>query len=282
MSTASAHDVTPDAVDRVGPMTGTVSRISTTPVKGMALIDHDAVEVGPSGIVDDRAYALLDPAGQMVNGKRIGTLATIVPEVLHDPEVLRLRFPDGTLVEAEVELGQAVKGVFFGQERPAHEVGGPFSAALTAWAGQPLRLVHMDDTNGGIDRWERRGSLSLLSTDSLRSLAAAAGLGEPLDARRFRMSVLIDGIPAYAEDEWLDRPVRVGGTLVRPGARIGRCVVTSHDPDTGIASLDTLELLRATRGDIVTKEPMPFGVWAEVVEPGTIRLGDPVIPTDVR
>ena len=25
-------------------------------------------------------------------------------------------------------------------------------------------------------------------------------------------------------------------------------------------------------------EPIPFGVWGDVVEPGTVRLGDPVEP----
>ena len=261
-------------------MNGTVARLSSAPVKGMALASHDAVEVGPAGITDDRIYAVVDETGRMVNGKRIGPLATIAPEVLHRPEALRLRFPDGRLVEAEIILGPAVTTVFFGLNRPAREVAGPFSAALSEWSGRPLRLVRMDGTNAGIDRWNLGGSLSLLSNEALRSLAAFAGLAEPPDPRRFRMSVMIDGVSAHAEDGWIGRSVRIGSTLLRPVAHLGRCVVTSHDPETGIRSLDTLELIATMRSEVISKESMPFGVWAEVLEPGTIRVGDPVVPVE--
>ena len=39
---------------------------------------------------------------------------------------------------------------------------------------------------------------------------------------------------------------------------------------------DALHHLAAYRGDIPPEEPLPFGVYAAVIEPGTISLGDPV------
>jgi uncharacterized protein YcbX len=71
-------------------------------------------------------------------------------------------------------------------------------------------------------------------------------------------------------------PVRIGRAVVRPGGHIGRCAVTTQDPDTGIRSLDTLRLIAETRGHLLTTEPLPFGVWAEVIVPGRVRVGDPV------
>jgi uncharacterized protein YcbX len=59
---------------------------------------------------------------------------------------------------------------------------------------------------------------------------------------------------------------------------VGRCAVTTQDPDTGIRSLDTLHLIGETRGHIPATEPLPFGVQAEVVSPGVVRVGDAVIP----
>jgi uncharacterized protein YcbX len=92
------------------------------------------------------------------------------------------------------------------------------------------------------------------------------------------MTFGIDGVVAYAEDDWLGRDVRVGGAVVRPVGNVGRCAVTTHDPDTGIASFDTLRTLQATRGSLETTEPLPFGVWADVIDPGDVSLGDRIEP----
>jgi len=64
--------------------------------------------------------------------------------------------------------------------------------------------------------------------------------------------------------------------VIRPRGNVGRCAVTTQNPDTGVPDLDTLRLLGEYRGDVETTEPLPFGIWGEIVEPGCVRLGDPV------
>ena len=92
------------------------------------------------------------------------------------------------------------------------------------------------------------------------------------------MTFGIDGVEAHAEDGWLGRRVRLGdAVVVVPAGNVGRCAVTTHDPDTGLPSWDTLHVLQHTRGHLPTSEPLPFGVWAEVEHGGTVRVGDPVI-----
>ena len=59
---------------------------------------------------------------------------------------------------------------------------------------------------------------------------------------------------------------------------VGRCAVTTQNPDTGVPDLDTLRVLGEYRGDVETSEPLPMGVWGEILEPGRVRLGDPVVP----
>ncbi len=176
--------------------------------------------------------------------------------------------------------GRPIKAILYGEERPGHEVDGPFSAVLSEWAGQPLRLVHMDAECGGIDRQPEGGGITLISRGSLLALAGAAGLDEPLDPRRFRMSAVVDGIEAYAEDAWLGRRVRLGEVIVAVHGNVGRCAVTTQDPDTGRRSLDTLALLAETRAGVPTTEALPFGVWGTVLVPGRIRLGDDVAVLD--
>ncbi len=257
-----------------------VAWLASAPVKSMALAIRSEVEVGPAGIAGDRHFAVIDPNDRLVNGKRIGPLATIVPGVLQDPERLKLVFPDGLLVHGDIELGPAVEAIFHGTQRPVHEVVGPFSAALTRWAGHPLRLVRLDDEGGGIDRAPEGGGFSIISRGSLRALAEAAGLDQPLDPRRFRMSVVVEGVEPYAEDGWLGRRVRLGEVVVAPIGNVGRCAITTQDPDTGRRSLDTLELIATTRGRLPTTEALPFGIFGSVVTPGRIRLGDEVSVLD--
>jgi len=168
--------------------------------------------------------------------------------------------------------------VFYGYERPARVVRGPYAEALSEVADQRLTLVRMTEDGSGLDRADEGGSVSIQSSAGLRSMAEAAGLDEPLDGRRFRMTFTVDGVEAHAEDGWLGRPVRIGEAVVRPGGNIGRCAVTTQDPDTGIRSLDTLKLLAETRGHLPATEPLPFGVWAEVLVPGRVRTGDAVEP----
>jgi hypothetical protein len=258
--------------------------LSSAPVKAMALSLPTSVQVGPAGILGDRRYAVIDPNNRLVNGKRIGPLATIVPaaaapdadEADGEPERLSLRFPDGSVVAEAVDLGRPITAVFHGTDRAVLEVGGSFSSALSAWAGSHLRLVRLVVEGGGIDRAPEGGGFSIISHGSLAALAAAASLDDPLDPRRFRMSAVVDGVEAYAEDGWIGRQVQLGEVIVEPLGNVGRCAITTQDPDTGRRSLDTLELIATTRGHLPTTEALPFGVWSSVITPGTIRIGDPV------
>jgi uncharacterized protein YcbX len=65
---------------------------------------------------------------------------------------------------------------------------------------------------------------------------------------------------------------------VRPLGNVGRCVITTCHPDTAERDFDTLGVLARYRREIDTTEPLPLGVAGMVVEPGRVRLGDPVMP----
>jgi uncharacterized protein YcbX len=263
-------------ITAVNTWTGRVAWIAIAPVKSMALVYLERAHLGLAGIAGDRAFAVIDAASQLVNGKRIGTLALIRPEYGTGTNNLTLRFSDGEAVAGTIRLGESLDAWFFGHPRGARLVEGPWSDALSRRARRPLRLIALAGPGEGPDRGP---TATLLSTAALASLAHAGGSDEPLDPRRFRMTFGIDGVAAHAEDGWLGRDVRVGEAIVRPAGNVGRCAVTTHDPDTGIASFDTLRILAATRGSLDTTEPLPFGVWADVIEPGDVSLGDPIGPT---
>lgn len=252
-----------------------VAWLALAPVKGLALVQLAEARLESSGLAEDRRFHLVDETGRLVNGKHLPTLVQVVPSWAPASGRLALRFPDGHVVEDEVAVGEAVTTSFYRRPVEGHLVAGPWSEALSAWAGRPLRLVRCDQPGVGVDRGPK-ASVSIVSTAALAVIGQAAGEASALDARRFRMTVGIEGVAAHNEDTWLGRRIKVGDAVVVPGGNVGRCLVTSADPESGVRDVDTLGALRAYRGDAPTTEPLAFGVWARVLEPGRVAVGSPV------
>lgn len=225
------------------------------------------------GAQGDRAFFLVDDRGRMVNAKRSAALNQVVAELAGDGE-LSLAFPDGSRVAGAPVRGERVEVRFYSLIRPARAVDGPFSEALSEHAGLPLRLVAFDPGRSSVDRGAS-GAATLLCRSSAGALARAAGR-ESIDTRRFRMTIELDGCEPFAEDGWFGRELRVGGARLRPMGHVGRCAVTTLDPESGEVDLPTLDLLRELRGDAETTEPLAIGVHCAVIEPGEVALGDAV------
>ncbi|MDR3083051.1 MAG: MOSC domain-containing protein [Streptomyces sp.] len=123
------------------------------------------------------------------------------------------------------------------------------------------------------------GRVHLVTTSSLTRLQAIYPAGD-FDPRRFRPNLVVDTGegPPFVEDGWQDQQLRVGEALFRVLVPTPRCVVPTlgHDElraDPGI--------MRA----IASEHRIPvfdlgrlacLGVYLDVLEPGTVRLGDPI------
>jgi len=254
---------------------GQVAWIAAAPVKGLRLSLRDDAYLGRSGIEGDRAFYLVDGEGRLVNGKRAGMLFRVAARI--EGEMLALELPDGSTVAGEVSLDGDVETNFFGRPVRGRVVVGPWASALGEIAGLPLTLVRVDEAGTGLDRGAEAAA-SLVSTAALDVLAEAAGVAGAVDGRRFRMTLGVSGIAAHEEDGWLGRRVAVGEAIVVPRGNVGRCRVTTLGPETGERDLATLDVIADYRADVETTEPLPFGVWCEVVAPGPIAVGDPVVP----
>jgi MOSC domain-containing protein len=249
-----------------------VAWISHCPVKGLAVRQLDHCELTEAGVVGDREFFLVDENDRLVNAKGLGVLQQIVPRFDRDAGVLTLAFPDGTTLSRPISFNGSVGARFWKNTVDVRIVDGPWSEALSDYAGRDLRLVRASAP--APDRL-RSGAATLLGTGSLRALARTLG-ATTVDARRFRMNFGIDGLGEHTEDEWLGRRVRLGEAVVVPQGHVGRCAVTTQNPDTGVPDLDTLKALAAYRPGNDATEPLPFGVHAAVTHPGRVRVGDPV------
>jgi MOSC domain-containing protein len=252
--------------------------ISLAPVKAMALVHPDEVVVGAIGVVGNRRFWLRDANGTLFNAKKEGRLLQIRPEWDESSRRLALTFPDRQRVEGVVELGEPVDALLYGELRPSRRVsGGAWAEAVSEFVGRPLELLWADDN--GVDRLTAEGTVSLVSTASLERLREEMGIDRPVDGRRFRMLFEIDGVDAHEEDTWIGKHVQVGAAELVVTGDIGRCVVTSRHPDTGVADMPTLVALASYRREGHT-EPLPFGVKGTVYTPGRVRVGDLAIPRE--
>jgi uncharacterized protein YcbX len=249
--------------------------ISVTPVKGLRLLGRDEVALTEDGVPGDRAFFLVDTQNRMVSATRVGPLVAVVPE--HDAAAgtLALRFPGGQTLTEAVTLGEPEEVGFYDARLRARPVLGSFSDALSEHCGTSLRMFAAPAERPGIDRGHE-GAVTLLSVASLERLREAAGEDEPIDPRRFRMTFGVEGLEAHEEDAWIDRDVTIGGAVLRVAGNVGRCALTTRQPDTGVVDFKTLHHLRGYRDEVEATEPLPFGVHARVLRPGRVRVGDPV------
>jgi uncharacterized protein YcbX len=132
-----------------------------------------------------------------------------------------------------------------------------------------VRLLARDAAATGADDFP----VTLMSRASLEALAPALDGSVP-DPRRFRMTITVDGVDAWEEHGWGGRELAAGDAVLRVADPVPRCVVTTRDPDRGRRDVPTLKALAALRG----KDDVTFGVWCTVLAPGTVRVGDAVIP----
>ncbi len=253
-------------------MTPRIAWISRTPVKGLALQHLEEAELGEGGVEGDRRFYLVSETGRLINNKDVPAFQLIHASYDDERKVLAFTLDDGRKVTGTVERGAEVETIFHKQARSAWLVRGPWSAALSEIAGEPLRLV--EPSTPATDRG-RSGAATLLATASLGALGGVLGV-DSIDRRRFRMNFGIDGLEAHEEDTWIGRRVQIGAAIVIPHGNVGRCVVTTQNPDTAVSDLDTLKGLAAYRRELETTEPLPFGVHAAVSAPGRVRVGDRV------
>jgi uncharacterized protein YcbX len=173
------------------------------------------------------------------------------------------------------------------------------SAEASAWCseviGRPCRLVRHGAVShrplqpkytGGLSPAGRAVTftdgaplllLGLSSIDALNARLAAQESTAPVDRRRFRANIWLDGTAPHAEDAW--RSVRIGGVELGLGTLCPRCVLTTVDPDSceqGVEPLRTLASYRRQDGGVV------FGVNTTHASPGVVQQGDTVEVTGWR
>ena len=248
----------------------TVSQLAVAPVKGMRLQRTSEVQLGHHGITGDREFLVIGEDGKLLLTSRVPALLRIEPVWDRARNLLALGFPDGHVVQDTPRPGApATTRTYEGREIPGWIIPGRLGAALSGYLGRPVHLFKRAPEHLGHDDQP----VSLMSEASLQALAAEFN-GEAPDPRRFRMTITITGTDPWAEHAWRGQEVTIGEVILRVVAPVPRCVVTTRNPESGVADARILHALARLRG----KNDITFGVWCEILRPGRICIGNAVVP----
>jgi len=134
----------------------------------------------------------------------------------------------------------------------------------------PLRLVGDGITSRFQD--SKAGQVTLHSRESLAAVADALA-DSALDEQRFRTNVVIQGTPAWEEQQWVGQKLRIGDVGFRVVDPKTRCLATHANPETGVRDRAILQVLVNSFGQ--SKPTFAVGMLPDGAG-GRIRVGDEV------
>lgn len=276
-------------------MNAVVTALGIHPVKSTAIRPVTSAEVLPWGLAGDRRWMVVDADGTLVSARELRSLFHIVAEVPEtDPGVAGLRLSAAGLDPLQVAEPRSdpIRIRMFGSSllgRPADEVTSDWLSQATG--RRDLRLLWCyDPTLRTLDRpWAGPSDhapytdshpLTLASLSSLRRLndwisAGALERGEtppdPLGMQRFRPNIVIDGLDAFAEDNWTE--IVIGEVAFRAPQHVDRCVMTTIDPNDLTSTKEPIRTLARHR---LAEHATWFAIGLVPKQTGRISVGDPV------
>ena len=245
---------------------GRIAGIFRHPVKGFTPepLDHTELAAG-AGFPNDRLFAVengpsgFDPAAPgFIPKQKFAVLAAIA-----DVAKARTRYDETTGVLTAAAPG--LPPIAADLAAPDGRAG--FAAWLTALLGNEIRgPLQVVQAPGHQFLDHPLGHVSLINLASLRDLAAK--IGRPVDPRRFRANLYVEGWPAWVElSEGIDS-FKLGSaraTLFKP---IVRCVATHVDPDTAVRDIEIVRALYDHYGH------QHCGIYVHITEGGRVALDD--------
>jgi uncharacterized protein YcbX len=265
----------------------------------------ESARLGVQGILGDRSWALRDDERSAItNAKRFAPLMSMTARFLREPDEA-VRSPEveifdasGARIRSDADdvdawlserlahpvslwpLMPASVESHYRREAPSPDadVEAGLREVIARNADEPLPdlskfppvlFSHSSPPGTYFDAFP----LLILTTAALAELerrARAAGSASRFDVRRFRPNVLVEtNATGFVEDAWCDRELRIGTARLRVELRCPRCIMTTHGFD------DLPRDPRVMRA-LVQHHGGDLGVYASVIEPGEMRVGDAV------
>jgi uncharacterized protein len=264
---------------------GSVVSLWRYPVKSMMGEELNAAEVTERGLVGDRQFAVVDAATGKIAGaknpRKWGNFFDFRAAYVEPPEpgselpAVRLTLPDGAVVTSEQpDLEQILSGALGREVKFAQAQGKGESGATAEEYWPDMEGLDHRDT---VTDWELPPGtffdlavVHVLTTGTLDRLRELYPEGR-FEVRRFRPNVVVaSNEQGFVENDWIGRPAAIGDEVrLRITGPCPRCVMITLPQ--GDLPKDAGILRTAAQ-----KNQANVGVYADVVNGGVIRRGDPV------
>lgn len=249
-------------------MNATVAAIRRYPIKGLSGQDLPAVDlVTGQPIPFDRRFGILHgpaaldpdfegwrPNEDFFTLDRNEKLALLDSEFDEDTQSLIIRRGGKPVSRGRLDqpMGRMLVEQFF-------------AAYL---AGAAPGLPKLAEAKGGAFTDREEAAVSILNLASVRDLEERVAK-QPVDPRRFRANLMIDGLEPWVERQWIGALLSIGGATLRICAHRDCRSSSEVNPATGARDFNTLPILERGYGHT------QCGVYARVVHGGRIAVGDP-------
>jgi uncharacterized protein len=264
---------------------GSIVSLWRYPVKSMMGEELNASEVTKSGLLGDRAYALVDKSdGKVASAKNprkwpglfeCRAMLSEVPRTGVKLPSVRITLPDGTIVSSEQpSLNQILSEVL---KREVKFSALPDVRTATAEEYWPdiEGLEHRETvTDFGLPEgtFFDCGHVHLLTTATLDRLRALYPQGR-FEVRRFRPNIVVEvaeGEKDFVENAWIGQTLAIGDTVrLSITGPCPRCVMTTLPQGDLPKDAGVLRTAAQHNGANV-------GVYASILQDGNVRRGDSV------
>jgi uncharacterized protein YcbX len=269
-----------------------IARLFVYPVKSCAGVELQDALLTETGLDLDRAWMVVDSAGEFVSQRELPRMALIRVQLKHYEVVLRA--PGMLSLHLSIDaVEQPVTVRVWDDETAAYDMGDVAAQWFSDFLGQKLRLVRFDPERprfadvkwtGDVraqNQFSDGFSLLVVSEGSMselnRRLAVAGHAAAGVE--RFRPNIVLAGLEAHDEDR-LD-VIRIDAdreVLLRPVKPCARCPIPDIDPATAESAPHVSETMRAYRSNDVVGGAITFGMNAIVLQglDTTLRVGQRV------
>jgi hypothetical protein len=241
------------------PIRARVAALHIYPVKSCRGIELQDALLGPRGFDGDREWMIVDRRGRFITQRTHPQLARI--ETSFDGHELVLRHAaHGSLVVPRHRplASESLRQVSVWKDSVAAHSCGPEAATwLSACIGTQVELVQAGAATQRepAEPWRNGVPAPVNFPDGFPLLVCSSGSLADLNSRmpeavpmtRFRPNIVLDGLPAYAEDTLPE--LDIGAVQLRLVKACTRCTTTIVDQETGEPSSNPLPTLRSYRFD---------------------------------
>jgi len=287
--------------------TCTLAALHVYPIKSCAGIALPSAVLAETGLDLDRAWMLVDSAGDMLTQRELPRLARVATRFRVGE--LELRAPGMLALNLKLDtVESATRARVWNDEVPAWDMGAlagqwftdflkPDLPRVAGLAPGPLRLVRFDPGYRRLSSARWTGGLEAPNQFSdgypllVAGTASLADLNRRLSARgqaavgleRFRANLVLDGLAAWEEDhiDTLRIAADEGPVLLRMAKPCVRCEIPNVDPATAATGHEPGDTLAGFRADARVGGGITFGMNAVIVSgvDCTLRAGQAVTGT---